>query len=100
MDHVVYCIDLMGIDHVGLGPDTLFGDHVGLHRAFASHLSIKKVRNMEFPDVDYVKGLENPTQCFPNATRWLVKNGYSDQEIKKIIGANALRVLKATWGDR
>src|SRR5262249_16103574 len=31
MEHVAYCIDLVGIDHVTLGPDTLFGDHVALH---------------------------------------------------------------------
>jgi membrane dipeptidase len=29
MDHFEYCVDLMGIDHVGFGPDTFFGDHVG-----------------------------------------------------------------------
>ena len=98
MDHIVYCIELMGIDYVGIGPDTLFGDHVGLHNAFASHLSIK--RSGDYPLVEYVKGLENPAECFPNITRWLVKNGYSDQDIKKLLGENALRVLKATWGDR
>ncbi|HZC30207.1 MAG TPA: membrane dipeptidase, partial [Gaiellaceae bacterium] len=35
MEHVAYCVDLVGEDHVALGPDTLFGDHVGLHHAFA-----------------------------------------------------------------
>src|SRR5438132_4160843 len=30
MEHVAYCIELVGIDHVALGPDTLFGDHVAL----------------------------------------------------------------------
>jgi membrane dipeptidase len=27
------------VDHVALGPDTLFGDHVALHHAFAAQLS-------------------------------------------------------------
>ena len=31
MDHFEYCVGVMGIDHVGFGPDTFFGDHVGLH---------------------------------------------------------------------
>ncbi|MEM2741467.1 MAG: hypothetical protein QXD95_04900 [Nitrososphaeria archaeon] len=29
--------------------------------------------------------------------RWLVKHGYSDQEIAKVIGENAFRVIKQTW---
>src|SRR5438094_296794 len=40
MEHFEYCADLVGIDHVAFGPDTLFGDHVGLHHYFAMQLSI------------------------------------------------------------
>jgi membrane dipeptidase len=32
MEHFEYIKDLVGIDHVAFGPDTLYGDHVGLHR--------------------------------------------------------------------
>jgi microsomal dipeptidase-like Zn-dependent dipeptidase len=35
---------------------------------------------------------------FPNVTRGLVKRGYSDDEIKKIIGRNALRVFEEVVG--
>src|SRR5439155_1172765 len=35
MEHFEYCADLVGIEHVAFGPDTLFGDHVGLHHYFA-----------------------------------------------------------------
>ncbi|MBI3328448.1 MAG: membrane dipeptidase, partial [Nitrospinae bacterium] len=34
MEHFEYAVKLIGIDHVGFGPDTLFGDHVGLHHAY------------------------------------------------------------------
>ena len=33
MDHFRYCVDLVGIEHVAFGPDTLYGDHVQLHRS-------------------------------------------------------------------
>jgi membrane dipeptidase len=57
-----------------------------------------QVRGQEQPEEsEYVKGAENPSEFFPNAARWLVKNGYSDAEIKKVIGENPLRVLKETW---
>jgi microsomal dipeptidase-like Zn-dependent dipeptidase len=38
MEHFEYCVDLVGIDHVSFGPDTVFGDHVGFHEAYAAHM--------------------------------------------------------------
>lgn len=99
MAHVEYCIELLGVDHVGLGPDTLFGDHVGLHGAFAQQLSLSAIRDSgpTFEPVSYVDGMENPGEAMRNAVRWLVKHGYSDTDISKLAGRNALRVLKETW---
>lgn len=98
MEHFEYAANLVGIDHVAFGPDTLFGDHVGLHHAFASALSISQTHSGEkFDEVEYVKGLENPSEVFPNVTRWLVKHGYSHEDIAKVLGLNVLRVLKETW---
>lgn len=34
---------------------------------------------------------------YPNFTRGLVARGYSDEEIRKILGGNALRVFEQTW---
>ena len=45
----------------------------------------------------YVKGLENPTEGYWNVVRWLVKNGYSDEDIVKVIGGNTIRVLREVW---
>lgn len=98
MDHFTHCVELVGIDHVAFGPDTLFGDHVGLHRAFASQLSVGDLRGaQQFEEVDYVDGLENPGECFHNICGWLVKHGYSDDDIRKVIGGNALRTLGEIW---
>ena len=99
MAHVEYCVDLVGVDHVGLGPDTLFGDHVGLHGAFAQQLSLAAIRDSgpQYTPVTYVDGMENPGEAMRNAVRWLVKRGYTDTDIVKIAGGNALRVLKETW---
>jgi membrane dipeptidase len=99
MAHVAYCIELIGVDYVGLGPDTLFGDHVGLHSAFAVQLSLSAIRDSgpSYTPVSYVDGMENPGEAMRNAVRWLVKHGYTDTDIAKIAGGNALRVLKETW---
>ncbi len=98
MEHFEYIVNLAGIDHVAFGPDTLFGDHVGLHHVFASQLSISSAHaGVEFDEVEYVKGLENPSEVMPNVIRWLVKHGYSDHDIAKVAGQNVLRVLEETW---
>ncbi|GII91737.1 dipeptidase [Sinosporangium siamense] len=98
MDHFTYCVDLIGIDHVSFGPDTLFGDHVGLHDAFADHLSLNEAHyGVPYDKVPYVDGLENPAECFWNIIGWLVQHDYSDDEIRKVIGGNTLRVLEEVW---
>lgn len=102
MEHFEYIVKLVGIDHVGFGPDTVYGDHVGLHHTYVSALSLKESRGegkpgQEFEEVEYVAGLENPTEGSHNIVRWLVKHGYSDEDIEKVMGGNALRVMRAAW---
>ncbi|HET9986696.1 MAG TPA: membrane dipeptidase [Longimicrobiales bacterium] len=105
MEHFEYIVELVGIDHVGFGPDTLYGDHVGLHKLYSGALSLKESRGgagaakpaEEFEEVEWVEGLENPTEGSYNILRWLVKHGYSDDEIEKVIGGNALRLLEEVW---
>jgi membrane dipeptidase len=98
MEHFQYVEKLVGIDHVAFGLDTLFGDHVALHRVFSAYLSISRPgEGPEHPVVEYVDGLENPSE-FANVVRWLIKHGYSDQEIGKVIGENVLRVARRVWG--
>lgn len=98
MEHFEYCAGLVGIDHVTFGPDALFGDHVGLHHALSDALSIGASRGtLEYPEVEWVDGLENPAETFPNIVRWLVTHGYSDEDIAKVVGGNVMRVLKEVW---
>lgn len=94
MDHFEYCVDVMGIDHVGFGPDTIFGDHVALHRYYAGNLDTGEVADHEW--VEYVEGLENASE-YPNVIRWLVAHDYSDEQIAKVVGGNVLRALRDVW---
>ena len=97
MEHFEYVANLVGIDHVAFGPDTLFGDHAGLHHVFSRAMSISSAQTgPHFPTVDYVDGLENPAE-FPNIIRWLVTHGYTDADIQKVAGANVVRVLEQIW---
>jgi membrane dipeptidase len=107
MECVEYCIELMGIDHVGCGPDTLYGDHQGLYEHWFARRLGKQVRSgrhreEEYPipqgvqDPGYVEGLENPND-FVNIARWMIKHGYTDEETAKIMGKNAIRLLMDVW---
>jgi membrane dipeptidase len=98
MDHFTYCVELMGIEHVAFGPDTLYGDHVGLHKIFAANLGVHQAHSgPEYEPVEYVSGLENPTENFFNIVGWLVKHGYSDEDIIAVTGGNIMRVLEKIW---
>ncbi len=76
MEHVEYCADLVGIDHVAFGP---------------AHGQV------QFEEVEFVDGIENPAEAFPNIVRWMVKHDYSDDDIAKAIGGNVMRVLEEAW---
>ena len=101
MEHFEYIKDLVGIDHLGFGPDTIYGDHVGLHHYYTKALSLKASKTqqagMEYEEVEYVKGLENPTEGSYNIIRWLVKQDYKDEDIIKVMGGNAMRLLREVW---
>lgn len=95
MDHFEYLVDLVGIEHVAFGPDVNWGDHVELHRYFGKDLG-------QYPgwvdlDIEYVQGLENPTEAWENILRWLVANGYSHDEIRQVTSENILRVVDQVW---
>ncbi|MGI8330473.1 dipeptidase [Actinomadura scrupuli] len=112
MDHMLYCVDLMGIDAVTFGPDTLFGDHAGLHTTLAGVFgkggpSVPQadpdpgtrvgVTDPVAKHVEYCAGLENPGENFWNIVGWLVKHGFADEDIAKLCGGNTLRVLERSW---
>jgi membrane dipeptidase len=98
MDHFEYCVEIMGIEHVTFGPDTLYGDHVALHKLFAANLGVHQAHGgAEYDEVPYVSGLENPTENYFNIVGWLVKHGYRDEDIIATTSGNILRVLEQVW---
>ncbi|TQM01899.1 dipeptidase [Pseudonocardia kunmingensis] len=94
MTHVAYIAELVGVEHVGLGPDTFFGDHAGLYAA-AGWAPVPVPGHEDVPLPDHVAGMENPAEAPRNAACWLVRHGWSDADIAKVLGVNAQRVLDA-----
>lgn len=92
-DQIDHCVGVMGIEHVAIGTDAMFGNHLDLHRCIS--------KMMGHPDKawngEYVEYLENPGEM-PNVARVLVSRGYSDEDIKKLLGMNVVRLLEKTIG--
>ena len=67
-DHIDHAVKVGGIDHVGLGSD--------------------------FDGVDSIpRGMEDVSKL-PNLVRELARRGYSEKDLKKILGGNLLRVMR------
>lgn len=68
LDHIDQAVKLAGIDHVGLGAD--------MYPRMLSPVGMRGAHD------------------YPNITRGLKKRGYCDEDIRKILGGNFLRVWK------
>lgn len=87
LDHYDYMVKLVGVDHVGIGTDTLVGDHVAFH---VKMLGRDFTRSIPAP---YLDGLESPADG-KNIIRGFISRGYSDADIKKLAGGNALEFFR------
>lgn len=96
LNHIDYIVNLIGTDHVAIGTDILFGDQVEVHRQTDQSLLKLDYYGQEL-NAPYMYGIESPEE-WPNITRGLVSRGYSDDEIRKIIGGNALRIITEVVG--
>src|SRR5262249_31984798 len=96
MQHI---LDLVGEDHVGIGTDFSL-DHArpGPYMAWANKDKGYARKLTEFGDVKITKpeGIRRLTEM-PHLTEEMVKLGWSDQRITKILGGNWLRVLGQAW---
>lgn len=92
LDHIDYITKIAGVDHVGIGPDIVSTD------MFPKKISDRIWGEGKPFSGSYPEGLEHISKLM-NITRGLVSRGYSDEEIKKILGLNALRVFRTVWGN-
>src|SRR5262245_52992841 len=67
VEHIDHAVKVAGIDHVGLGSD--------------------------FDGATMPLGMEDASKL-PAITEALLKKGYSDRDVEKVLGANLLRVME------
>jgi len=111
INHVDYVVNLVGVDHVGIGLDSsenllaFTAGGVMSDRSFPPerHNRIFKpeywpnIKNWENSWSFRAKGMESVAQL-PDLSEGLLARGYGEDEVAKIMGRNFLRVFKQVWG--
>lgn len=95
LDQYDYIKELVGVDHVGLGPDFVAGPG----RNVARPLDRTRMAPEAYSETPwfYVRGYEDISEL-PNVTEGLIQRGWSNAEIWKLLGDNWLRVYERIWG--
>jgi membrane dipeptidase len=103
LDHADYIAKLVGVEHVSVGIDYYEGMAGVADDEKAKALYAQFVESGIWNPRDYApppwylpEGIEMPDKL-PNLTAGLLKRGYSEGDIKKILGMNLIRVFKETW---
>jgi membrane dipeptidase len=100
VDHVDYIKKLVGIDHVALGPDFLDYRIWAFKDVIGSFASVQEGGAQTSKDLEsyfrYPEGVENVTKL-PNFTKAMLRRGYSEEDIIKVLGNNLIRIYKQVW---
>jgi membrane dipeptidase len=91
--HIDYVVSLIGVDHVGLGPDLLEEWPKETYDSIWGEGQILGGQKITF---DYPKGFESLTNI-PDLQQMLLDSGYSKDDVGKILGGNLIRVFRQVW---
>jgi len=101
LDHIDYVAENFGVDHVAIATDIAYVSRfAGLEKKKIPKQprSRKRWSSLWPPDPFETTQTMRDSMAWPNwplFTVGLVQRGYSDEDIQKIIGGNALRVARA-----
>lgn len=95
VDHISYAVDLVGIDHVGIGTDAM--DARGSAGIWWNANTKRKYPEQCGAMDEKMHGIEGFESWFdfPYLTDRLLNRGFSDDDTRKIIGGNFLRVVRS-----
>jgi membrane dipeptidase len=99
LDHIDYIASLVGWQHVAIGTDwPMQAPDDVLRATLGAELKMLGFRDQDKVDVTARLVGYDDVRDLPNITRGLVKRGYSDEQIRGILGENALRVFEEVCG--
>ncbi|MBI3942874.1 MAG: membrane dipeptidase, partial [Chloroflexi bacterium] len=96
VDAIDYMVRLVGIDHVAIGTDFTEDQPEAWFRWLLMRRGNRKqIIPLDYPIIN-PEGIRSAAE-FPNITRALLKRGYANADVKKIMGENLLRVFQTVW---
>ncbi len=103
--HIEHAVNVCGEDHVGIGSDLSITPHQvtdAYKKAHAEFVAGRQRQGIAAPGEDpavfmFVPELNAPNRLELIAER-LLKRGYPEARVEKIIGGNSVRLLKEVWG--
>lgn len=98
VDHLEHVVDVIGINHVGLGFDFSQPPGTGgIPAARYERLIEQGVWTREtLPPPPWTYPLESPAEV-PRLSEELLLRGYDDEDVEKVLGGNFLRLFDEVW---
>ena len=97
IDHYDHVRDLVGIEHVGVGSDAgIESNDLGSAAVLKDMLAKGDPRYHIHGEHELVTGLWGTTRMY-ELTAALVRRGYTDEQLRLVLGGNWARVLKDIW---
>jgi membrane dipeptidase len=93
VDHYAHLVEVVGVQHVGVGPDFIADIYDDLYPA---HVDLTSEGLDTRINVD---GL-HAARHLPNLTAALLRRGFSESDVRLILGENYLRVFRQVIGTR
>lgn len=91
VDHIDHLSNLVGVDHIGLGPDfSEFSIQTSQWTGMRGNMEGMQYGNKE----SYFHPSLKDWTHFPNVTRSLLRRGYSEDAVRKVLGENLMRVYR------
>ena len=89
VDHIERIVELVGVDHVGLGPDFIDDYYQQVYGGWVLPPGLAET---------YTHAEVSRPSDLPKVTDALVRRGFSEGDIHKVLGENVLRVLRDVMG--
>lgn len=93
--HIDYVVNLVGVDHVGLGLDAVLDPEESpkLCKIYQRFMPIEETEEWSEQVWNFIL-----PEDFLGIVETLLARGYADEDVKKIMGGNFIRVASQVWG--
>jgi membrane dipeptidase len=96
VDHIDHVVKIAGIENVGIGSDADLNGYDDMPADQYTELKAGYKASYAFRDKIDIDGFDHPQKIF-DLTEELIRRGYSDVNIRLILGGNFRRLLGTTW---